>query len=231
MKILSVIHADFELPGAIDLWVKHKQFDITICRPFAGESLPKTQDFDWLILMGGPQSPLEQEIYPYLKDEIRFVKAAHEADKVILGFCLGAQIIGEAFGARTEKSPNREVGIFPIELTDAGKRDPLFKDIPHQFSVVHWHNDMPGLTNESEILAVSEGCPRQVVRYRPKVYGFQCHPEPTISDIQNMIFHCEDDLRPGDYVQTKEEMLQSDFAAINKKMLHILDNLLAYTNP
>lgn len=160
MKIQFVLHAEFEQPGAIDAWVNQKGFEAKYCRPFAGESIPATDCFDWLVVMGGPQSPLEIEAFPYLKDEIELIRQSLLADKSILGFCLGAQLIGEALGAPTERSPQKEVGVFPIQLTEAGYKDPLLLGISKEIPVVHWHNDMPGLTKEASVLAISEGCPR-----------------------------------------------------------------------
>lgn len=225
MRIQYIIHADFELPGIIETWAKQNQFTQKFCRPFAGEQLPSPDSFDLLIVMGGPQSPLSIAESPYLEDEISFIKEAIKVQIPILGFCLGAQLIGEALGARTERSPNKEVGVFPIELTKEGCEDNLLKDLPKQFSVVHWHNDMPGLTKESKVLAASRGCPRQIVRYSPYIYGFQCHPEATKQNIEAMISNCPGDLTTGKYVQSAEEFLSHDFPAINNKMIQILDNL------
>lgn len=226
MKIQYILHADFELPGVIETWAKQNHFNENFCRPYANEKLPGSDEFDFLILMGGPQSPLNLANAPYLKDEIDLIQKCLEAQIPLLGFCLGAQLIGEAFGARTEKSPNKEVGVFPITLTDEGKQDPILKNLPSQFHVVHWHNDMPGLTKESKILAASEGCPRQIVRYSSLAYGFQCHPEPTKQNIEEMIRCCPEDLKPGPYVQTAQELLSYDYKSINQMMLHILDNLI-----
>ncbi len=38
---------------------------------------------------------------------------------------------------------------------------------------------MPGLTDNSVIIAESDGCPRQIVRCGKYVYGFQTHMEFT----------------------------------------------------
>lgn len=225
MKILFVVHADFEKPGAIATWANKHASQVDYCRPFAGEPLPKVNSFDWLVVMGGPQSPCEVDVYPYLQSEIELIRQARSHDKTILGFCLGAQLIGEAFDALTEPSPHKEVGVFPIHLTEAGCNDPLLTGLPSTWEVVHWHNDMPGLTPEAQILAKSEGCPRQIIRYSKKIYGFQCHPEPALEDIKGMIAHCPDDLKPGLYVQIKEALLASNFETINKRMHTILDNL------
>lgn len=231
MKILFILHADFERPGAIATWAKNHDFETKYSRPFLGETLPHVDEFDWLIMMGGPQSPLELDLHPYLRSEIKLTKEALLSNKVVLGFCLGAQIIGEALGARTMRSPNKEVGVFPIQLTSEGYSDPLLEGLPREFPVVHWHNDMPGLTKDARILATSEGCPRQIVKYSERAYGFQCHPEPSREDVEGMTLSCEADLKPGPFVQEKEEFLSSDFVSINKTMHDILDNLLELQKP
>lgn len=227
MKIQYIIHADFELPGAIETWARQNRFEENTCRPYAGEKLPSYDDFDLLIVMGGPQSPLAIEKAPYLAGEIALIRETLKREKPVLGFCLGAQLIGEALGAKTGRSPNKEVGVFPIELTEEGRQDPLLEGLPQRFDVVHWHNDMPGLTAEAKVLAFSQGCPRQIVRYLPYAYGFQCHPEPMRQNIEAMIRHCPEDLAPGTFVQTAEKFLAQDFQGINQKLIQILDNFVS----
>lgn len=225
MNIQYILHADVELPGIIEVWAKQNMFDANFCRPFAGDRLPAPKDFDLLILMGGPQDLGRKEESAYLLEEIALIRQSIESKKPILGICLGAQLIGEACGAATERSPNKEVGVFPIELTDEGMKDPLLKGLPKQFSVIHWHNDMPGIPPGAAVLASSHGCPRQIIRYTPLTYGFQCHPEPMMTNVEAMIKEFPNDLTPGTYVQTSAQFLNHDFGAINQTMIHILDNL------
>lgn len=230
MRILYVLHADFEPPCIIEDWATKKGFSQSFAHPFVGDQLPADESFDMLVIMGGPQSPLELDKYPYLKGEIELAAKAIKKDKVVLGFCLGAQIIGEALGARTERSPHKEVGIYPITLNKAGQEDPILKGLPKQFPVVHWHNDMPGVPQGAKILAASEGCPRQIICFGEKVYGFQCHLEPKKSNIEAMIEHGSDDLKPGRYVQTAAELHEGDYNTINSHMIRILENLLRKAN-
>jgi GMP synthase (glutamine-hydrolysing) len=227
MRIQYILHADFELPGIIETWAINHQFTQKYCRPFAGDCLPLPSDFDLLILMGGPQSATNLEEWPYLKDEIALIKSTLKTQTPMLGFCLGAQLIGEALGAKTDRSPFKEVGVFPIDLTAEGAADALLQGLPQQFSVTHWHNDMPGLTPNAKVLATSTGCPRQIVRYSNLVYGFQCHPEATKKDIANMIHHCPNDLAPDRFVQSEKQFLAQDFNTINNLMIQILDNLIS----
>jgi len=106
-------------------------------------------------------------------------------------------------------------------------KDPIFNKFSPSFNVMHWHNDMPGAPAGSAILAHSEACPRQVIRYNERVYGLQCHMEMTSELIEGMVQHCAADLKPGKYVQDAEKMLSIDASEINEKMLLILNQLAA----
>ena len=196
MRIHIILHASFEQPGVIETWALSRKHTISSTHTYRGELLPDPSQIDFLVIMGGPQSPLEADQYPYLRDEILLTKTIIQQKKPVLGICLGAQIIGESFGAKTEKSPDKEVGVFPIQLTEAGKNDFIFKNFPGSFDVMHWHNDMPGITDKCEILAFSEGCPRQIIRYADHVYGLQCHLELTPELVNTMALHCPADFKP-----------------------------------
>lgn len=230
MKIAYIIHADFEKPGFIETWAKKNNHKCREYSSYKGESLPQPNEFDFLVVMGGPQSPLSMEKSPYLKNEIDLIKKALAQNKCIIGICLGAQLIGEALGAKTERSPYREIGVFPIMLLDGAKSDPIFSKLPRVFDVMHWHNDMPGLPIGAELIAKSEGCPRQIFRYGDRVYGFQCHFEMTKDLAQGMIANCPDDLINDKYVRNREELLTTDYDSINLKLEKVLDHLTKVHN-
>lgn len=230
MRLHTIIHAPFEKLGTIETWSVKNHHSLTSTHTYRGEKLPAISEFDFLIIMGGPQSPLEIDQYPYLQNEIDLTKLAIANQKSVLGICLGAQIIGTALGAKTERSPNKEVGVFPITLTNEADTDPIFKLFPKQFDVMHWHNDMPGLTNECVLLAKSEGCPRQAIRYGEKVYGLQCHMEMTPELVKGMIEHCAHDLTPSRYTQIPAEMLAADLSSMNLNLWKLLDYLTAISD-
>jgi GMP synthase (glutamine-hydrolysing) len=226
MQIKCLIHADFETPGIIEDWARSKGYGFSICKPYQGEDCLADEEFDFLIVMGGPQSPLQLDKYPYLKDEIELIARATQQNKIILGFCLGAQLIGEALGGRTERSPEKELGVYPITLTEAGRADVLLKGFPVSFPVIHWHNDMPGEASDSQLLAYSEGCPKQIIKYGSKIYGFQCHLEITLEGIKTMIEACPEDLTASKFTQTSAQLFDNDYTAINNYMIQILDRLV-----
>ena len=140
MKLHIVMHESFEAPAAIAEWAKRKNHEVKYTRLYQNEELPENaDDFDFLVVMGGPQSPAttaEECTHFHAQEEIAFIKKAIDQGKAVLGVCLGAQMIGEALGAKFDHSPNREIGVYELTLTDAGTKDPVFSHFPKSFSLV-----------------------------------------------------------------------------------------------
>lgn len=224
MKIHCVMHASFEKPGVIEEWANKKGHQFSITHIYKNENLPaNVEEFDFLIFMGGPQSPLALDKYPYIADEIALAKKAIQAKKLVFGICLGAQIIAEALGAKTQRSPHREIGIYPVLLLEEGKNDPFFSKLSPTFDATHWHNDMPGIVQDMVLLAKSEGCPQQAFRYGDRVYGFQFHLELTQDLIKGMVKHCPTDLEPRLYVRSADELQNANYDPINQQMVLFLE--------
>jgi GMP synthase (glutamine-hydrolysing) len=225
MRVHCIVHASFENPGVIREWIKKKAYELSTTHTYKGESLPELSQFDFLIVMGGPQSALHLDKWPYLKDEIILIQKTIAARKPLLGICLGAQLIAASLGAKAERSPAREIGLFPVETLPHAAEDPVFSQFPTTFSAMHWHNDMPGLPKEARLLAKSAGCPRQAYAIGDRIYGIQCHLEMTQESIAEMLPHCEAELTPDHYVESKESLLSYDLKDTNQKMLVVLDYL------
>jgi GMP synthase (glutamine-hydrolysing) len=163
-----------------------------------------------------------------LRDEINLVAKVISRKKPVIGFCLGTQLIAEALGAQTCRSPEKEVGVFPVQLTLAGTKDPILRGFPAEFDVLHWHHDMPGIPDGAVLLARSAGCPHQAFRFGDRVYGFQFHMEPTAESIKPLLQNGESDLAPSRYTQTAEAILSSDFGSMNARLAQVMDALAAF---
>ncbi|MFD3240696.1 type 1 glutamine amidotransferase [Rahnella perminowiae] len=232
MRVHFIVHESFEAPGAYETWARVRGHDVTFSRVYAGEKLPyNAHGIDLLIVMGGPQDPavtLEECAHFDSKAEQALIASAIKSGKAVIGICLGSQLIGETLDAPFAPSPEKEIGKFPIFLTEAGSKNEMFTHFGATLEVGHWHNDMPGLTAHAEIIAYSEGCPRQIVAYSDLVYGFQCHMELTPDVVERLISHSAKDLnRAADYrfVNTVEELRTHDYTEMNKVLFTFLDKL------
>lgn len=226
MRIHYLMHVPFETPGMIEKWAMDRGHVFEGTLTSAGEPLPDAAGIDFLIVLGGPQSAVHLDNHPYLRGEIDLISTVIRQDKPVVGFCLGSQLIGEALGARTQNSPNKEVGGFPVQLTEDGQKDPILKSFPPEFDVIHWHNDMPGIPDGATLLARSAGCPHQAFRFGERTYGFQFHMEPTLESIKPLLENAADDLAPSRYTQTREEILSFDFETMNRRMTFFLDSIV-----
>lgn len=232
MKVHFIQHETFEAPGAYLTWAKQGGHTVTFSKVYENQPIPGTaENIDLLIVMGGPQSPdTTQEECPHFnaKAEIALIQKCIKAGKAVVGVCLGSQLIGEALGARFEHSPEKEIGVSPIQLTKGGLNDEKISHFGSTLPVGHWHNDMPGLTPESKILATSIGCPRQIVAYSNLVYGFQCHMELTPEVVELLIAEEEDFLTNNTkhrFVQKPNEIRSYDYTEMNGKLSTFLDKL------
>ncbi|MGI2114446.1 glutamine amidotransferase-related protein [Shewanella frigidimarina] len=233
MDIHFVIHEAFEGAGYLEHWANERGYKSHYSRVYLGDALPtKETYFDCLIILGGPQNPLTNTIECSYFDstaEQVLIRNAIDDCKIVIGVCLGAQLIGEALGAKHEKSPHKEIGYFPIQLTEEGRKDPLLQSFGSSEVVGHWHNDMPGLTNTAQVLAVSAGCPRQIVRYSDFVYGFQCHLEFMSTDLDLLIDHSANDFinrESSSFVQAELTITSTPTRRMNLLLSDFLDKMV-----
>ncbi|SBJ88806.1 glutamine amidotransferase class-I [Klebsiella pneumoniae] len=229
MRVHFIVHESFEAPGAYETWAINQGHDVTYSRVYAGDRLPDDAvGIDFLIVMGGPQDPdttLEECPHFNAKAEQALIASAVKTGKAVIGICLGSQLIGEALGAPFSHSPEKEIGKFPITLSEDGRKDEMFSHFGKTLEVGHWHNDMPGLTPEAKIIAYSEGCPRQIVAYSDRVFGFLCHMELTLDVVERLIAHSEKDLsRAAEYrfVDTPEALRAHDYSEMNQVLFGFL---------
>ena len=208
MRLHYLQHVPFENPGSILTWAKENDHVITNTQLYQNASLPKQQDFDWLVVMGGPMNIYEEEKYPWLAVEKAFIREAIASGKVIIGLCLGGQLIADAIGGKVTQNPYKEIGWFPIRLSEAARLSPLFSFFPEQSIVFQWHGDtFSVLPEDAECIAESQACKHQAFIYKKRVFAFQYHMENTPDIIEGLVENCKEEMVPDLYVQTPEELL------------------------
>ncbi|CAD7767077.1 MAG: Glutamine amidotransferase class-I [Candidatus Argoarchaeum ethanivorans] len=171
--------------------------------------LPEPEEFDWLIVMGGPMNIYEEDRFAWLAIEKIFIRDAINSGKIVLGVCLGAQLIASVLGAKIYKSQYPEIGWFDVRLTDEAQESQVFRQFPKRFTAFHWHGDMFDLPPGATWIAESDACRNQAFEYggRGRVIGLQFHLDTTLESIRRLVEHCGDELISGKYVQSRDELL------------------------
>jgi GMP synthase-like glutamine amidotransferase len=230
-RIHYLQHVPFEGLASIEKWVTKSGNNISATKFYQNDSLPSIDDIDWLIVMGGPMNIYEDSKYAWLTPEKRFIEAAIKHNKVVMGICLGSQLIADVLGSSVYKGLEKEIGWFPITMTPEAQNYPAFAAIPQAFKVFHWHGDTFDLPSGAVRLAYSQACANQAFIYGEKVIGLQFHLESTQESVSQIIENCADELVPGKYIQKPEDMLSEDdnFSQINNCMQHILEQVAILT--
>jgi len=228
MKRINILqHEEYETPGCITDWIKRKSYKHQITKLYAGETLPVIKDIDWLIVMGGPMSVHDTEMFPWLIEEKKFIKEAISSGRIVVGICLGAQLVAEALGGRVYRNDFKEIGWFPIKRIDGRTDSKLMKMFDNTETVFHWHGDTFEIPDSASREFLSEACSNQCFTYKEKVLALQFHVEITDSLLNNIISNGEEELLPGKFIQSADQLLNGavHIKRNNELMFSILDEL------
>ncbi len=225
MRIHYLQHAPFEDLANIWMWAGNKGHSVSSTRLYVDEKVPSISSFDWLIVMGGPMNIYEESMYPWLAVEKKFIRETIKSGKFVLGVCLGAQLVADVLGGRTRRNDHKEIGWFPVVKIAEGSG--YLKSIPSRFMAFHWHGDVFDIPPGALRLAESDGCTNQAFEYDRNVLGLQFHLEASEPSISQLIENCRNDMTPGKYVQTPDEISRGkdNFQVLKKQMTSLLDEI------
>ena len=142
-------------------------------------------DYSGIILGGGPSNVSDDEDKKYSyqrKFEVELnvlLDKVFETDFPMLGTCYGIGALVKHQGGKVSKENySEDVGIINIELTEAGKNDKLLKGLPDKFNAYGGHKEAcQTLPNNATLLARSNICPIQMIRFGQNIYATQFHTE------------------------------------------------------
>ncbi len=178
MRVLVVENDKVTELGQIGVALAEAGATIDICRPHAGDPIPEDDAAqDAIIVMGGPQNARDDERYPYLPALSRLMRRFGEADKSVLGVCLGSQLLARAHGAENRIGTATEFGWCGVTLTEEGRADPVLSAAADAFSIFQWHSDTFTLPEGAIRLAESDVAANQAFRLGRATYGTQFHFE------------------------------------------------------
>lgn len=227
MNIHCFQHVPFEGLGCIQEWITNNDHHLTYTKFYEKATLPDIHNIDFLIIMGGPMGVYDEAELSWLKAEKQFIKEAIEAGKIVLGVCLGSQLIASAMGAKVYPNTQKEIGWFPVSF------EPSFQNYTSQkidakFNVFHWHGDTFDLPKGAMLHSSTSVCKNQLFTLGKKVMGIQYHLEATSDSIKAFVTNCGHELVLGkEFIQSEKQILATTkyIQESNKMMVDILDTL------
>lgn len=214
MKFLVFQHVPYEHPGLIADFAKKNNITLDVIELWKPYKIPAVSNYEALIFMGGPMGVYEDaDKYPSKNDEVEIIKESIEKNIPVLGFCLGAQLLAYAFGAKVY--PNivngkkiKEIGFYPINIVN---KNPIFENFSSPVKVFQWHGDVFELPKEATLLASSSLCKNQAFAYK-NAYGLLFHFEFTpemikkLAEIDKKWTHEDFDLDEKNLIEQANEL-------------------------
>ena len=114
--------------------------------------------FDAVLAFGGSMHPDEDDRFGWLETEEEFLRNVLEDGVPALGVCLGAQMLARAAGSPVGPAPEPEIGWLEVELTAAGRDDPVLGVLPARFDAFQWHQYTFAVPAGGAELASSDVC-------------------------------------------------------------------------
>lgn len=156
--------------------------------------------FDIIIIGGGPQHLIGNylDIYPEIKNQIELIKLISKTTKLLIGICLGCQIIGKTFGLEINQMDKLCMGFNYLDTNSIDynyinyKNDKylskidyniLAKSFSYHYDCINFNNcNNCNNFNNTELKCIGYSklnVPYIITHTNANIYGFQFHPEVT----------------------------------------------------
>ncbi|WP_018156767.1 type 1 glutamine amidotransferase [Demetria terragena] len=135
-------------------------------------------DFSALIVLGGEMGANSDATSPWLTPTKELLRQAISHDVPTLAVCLGHQLLTVATGGVAVRNPaGTAAGRIPVDLTSDGADDQLIRGLQGSH-VIQYNSDIAAeLPSSATTLAMAPDGSPQAVRFAPRAWGLQFHPE------------------------------------------------------
>ncbi|MBB6454702.1 GMP synthase-like glutamine amidotransferase [Salirhabdus euzebyi] len=211
--------------GVIEHWMEKTGVKANVTRVDLNEPFPNVHSLDFLIILGGRMGAYEEERYPWLVQEKKYIKEAYEAGTFILGICLGSQLIASALGGRAYPNEQSELGWQTIHFKDeTAFSHPLLRYVSGEQKFFQFHSDTFDLPKNARLFATN-GCAKQGFTIGDRVLAMQFHPEVdghTVSFFAQNLYPKE---KKGPFVQPIERVEDNLLIEQSRQwFFHLLNN-------
>src|SRR5215208_6208874 len=192
-RALAIVHQADAGPGVFDEAIRGVGAELDIWS-ISDDAEPPADPagYDAVLSFGGAMHVDHEDEHPWLAPEKALLADLLAGGIPLFGVCLGAQLLAEAAGTAARRSTVPEIGWFDVELTAAGRDDPVMGPLAPVFTAFGWHSYECPLPPDAVPLAGSETC-LQAFRIGERAWGIQFHAEVSTADAEFWIRHYDTD--------------------------------------
>jgi GMP synthase (glutamine-hydrolysing) len=178
-RLLVIEHEPGAPVAHLGTWLVEAGAEIDVCRPWAGDEVPGLADYDGYVILGGSMGANDDDTHPWLTAVKERIREAAETGLPTLGLCLGHQLVAAALGGTVEVNPRgQQVGLYAVGWRPEAADDELLSGLPRDIRGIQWNSDIVTALPEGAVaLAATSDHELQVVRFAPRIWGIQLHPE------------------------------------------------------
>jgi GMP synthase (glutamine-hydrolysing) len=191
--MLSVTHGPNVPGGIFDEVAEAAGHDVDRWTVPLGGSPQPAESYGAIMVFGGSMHPDQDAEHGWLEREEVFLRSALAQDVPMIGVCLGAQMLARAAGAWVGPARKPEIGWYEVDLTAAGRDDPVLGVLPARLEAFEWHHYTFGIPEGGEELARSASC-TQAFRVGERAWGLQFHAEVTVPMVRSWVTDGSDEL-------------------------------------
>lgn len=186
MRVAIIENTAVTHHGQVGVALHEAAATIDLYKPWLDGKLPRCGSFDALVSFGGEQTALADDHHPYLPDLAALMYDTAQAGTAVLGICLGSQLLARGAGSKNHIGGHTEHGWCEVDLTEAGRLDPVLGHLPARFPIFQWHSDHFTLPPGAVHLATNAAAPVQGYRIGRAGYATQFHFEASRAVIADM---------------------------------------------
>ncbi|MFL6001381.1 MAG: type 1 glutamine amidotransferase [Nocardioides sp.] len=178
-RLLVIEHEPGAPVAHLGTWLVEAGAALEVCRPWAGDEVPGLAGYAGFVILGGSMGANDDHTHPWLAAVKERIREAAETGLPTLGLCLGHQLVAVALGGTVQVNPRgQQVGLYDVGWRPEAADDPHFSRFPSQIRGIQWNSDIVTALSEGAVtLAATADDELQVVRFAPRVWGVQLHPE------------------------------------------------------
>ena len=185
-------------PGWMGEWLVDAGARLDVRRPYLGDDLPtELSAHSGLLVLGGEMGAYDDDAHGWLTPLKTLLRRTVDDGVPVLGVCLGHQLLAVALGGAVARAPHgQQIGVLEAGWTPEAYDDPLLADVVARGDApaVQWNNDVvTRLPEGAVVLARTPEGVLQAVRFAPRAWGVQWHPEAGDEIIRPWAEHDRDD--------------------------------------